>query len=361
MKHLFSLLFFLVVIFSSCKKTEVVNDNSLQSAIYVMSNEPDTNRILVFNREIDGSLNFASTVSSGGKGFGTRLGSGGGVSVSNNGKWLLAVNSGSNSVSSFRIDSKGMTLVSTVSSKGVKPVSITCHENLVAVANAGDNGNIVLFKLSAAGELSEIPGASKELGTTPTVPGQVSFTRDGMMLVASLKQTNKIVAYKVNTDGVLGTSYEINSNSPVPYGFAIGTNNQLYVTEAGENKVSVYGISSNGLTNLVAPFIPNQIGPCWATALANGNYFYVANAATNNVSGFKVNTNNSFTMLSDGVVAASGQRTIDIVSSADSKFVYTLNAESKSIRQYAVNPDGQLTIISDRYGLPSTVTAFAIN
>lgn len=360
MYKLFSLLFFLVVLFTSCKKNEVANVDSLQSAIYVMSNETDTNRILVFNLETDGSLNFASSVSSGGKGFGNRLGSQGGVSVSNNGKWLFAANSGSNSVSSFRIDSKGLTLVSTVSSKGINPVSIACHENLVAVANAGDNGNIVLFKLSAAGALSEIPGASKDLGNTPTVPGQVSFTRDGMMLVASLKQTNKIVAYKLNTNGEFGTFYEIATNSPVPFGFAIGTNNQLYVTEAGENKVSVYGLSANGLKNLVTPFIPNQIGPCWATALANGKYFYVANAGTNNVSGFKVNDNNSFTMLSNGIVATSGQRTIDIVSSADSKFVYTLNAESKSIRQYAVNPDGQLTIISDRYGLPSTVTAFAI-
>ncbi|MEY4629002.1 MAG: hypothetical protein RLZZ595_1328, partial [Bacteroidota bacterium] len=40
MKQLFSLLFFLVVLFTSCKKTEVANDNSLQTAIYVMSNEP---------------------------------------------------------------------------------------------------------------------------------------------------------------------------------------------------------------------------------------------------------------------------------------------------------------------------------
>lgn len=360
MKQLFTVLFFLVVFFISCKKTEGGNDNSSQSAIYVMSNEPDTNRILVFNRETDGSLNFASTVSSGGKGFGNRLGSQGGVSVSNNGKWLLTVNGGSNSISSFRIDSKGLTLVSTVSSKGVKPVSIACHENLVAVANAGDNGNLALFRLAATGELSEIQGALKELGTTPTVPGQVSFTRDGMMLVLSLKQANKMIAYKINVNGELGTSFEIPTNSPVPFGFAIGTANQIYVTEAGENKVSVYGLTANGLTNLVTPFIPNQLGPCWATALANGNYFYVANAATNNVSGFKVNTTNSFTMLNDGVVAVSGQRTIDIVSSADSKFVYTLNAESKSIRQYAVNPDGQLTIISDRYGLPSTITAFAI-
>lgn len=360
MKHFFSFSFLLLVLFTSCKKAEVTNDGTLQSAIYVMSNEPDTNRILVYNRQSDGSLNFISSVSSGGKGFGSRLGSQGGVSVSNNGKWLLAVNGGSNSISSFRIDSDGLTLVSTVNSKGIKPVSIACHDNLVAVANAGENGNMVLFKLAASGELSEIQGAIKELGITPTVPGQVSFTRDGMMLVLSLKQTNKIVAYKVNASGEVGTSFEIPTNSPVPFGFAIGTSNQIYVTEAGENKVSIYGLGSNGLSSFVTPFVPNQIGPCWATALANGNYFYVANAGTNNVSGFKINGNNSFTMLSDGIVATSGQRTIDIVSSADSKYVYTLNAESKSIRQYAVNPDGQLTIISDRFGLPPTVTAFAI-
>ncbi len=134
----------MVLFISGCSKTDVTVEGNAQSSIYVMSNETDTNRIIIFNRETDGSLNYAATVASGGKGFGTRLGSQGGVAVSSNGKRLLSVNGGSNSISAFRIDSKGLTLVSTVNSKGIKPVSIACYETLVAVANAGDNGNIVL-------------------------------------------------------------------------------------------------------------------------------------------------------------------------------------------------------------------------
>ena len=122
----------------------------------------------------------------------------------------------------------------------------------------------------------------------------------------------------------------------------------------------MYSFGNSGISKVGDAFFPNQQGPCWVTALANGKYFYVANAGTNNISGFQVNSDNTYTLLNNGNVRESGLKTIDIVSSPNSKFVYSLNAESRSIRLYEVEPDGQLSIISDRYNLLPTVTAFAI-
>jgi hypothetical protein len=344
----------------ACKKTNVDTGIKSEGFIFVMSNQTDTNRILVYNRLSDGNLLYKETKASGGKGYGNRLGSQGGVSLSSDGKWLLSVNGGSNTVSAFSISSQGINLVSTVASNGITPVSVTCYNNLVAVVNSGENGNLVLFRISPAGELTPIQGATKILATSPSVPGQVSFTKDGTMLVITLKQANKILGYKIDASGTIGSNFEINSNIAVPFGFAIGTKNQIFVSEPGSNAVSIYSYSTSGFSKLGEPFFPKQQGPCWVTALANGNYFYVANAGTNNVSGFKVNSDNSLTLLNDGIVGLSGQRTIDIVSSPDSKFVYTLNADARSIRVYEVKSDGLLEVISDRFNLPSTVTAFAI-
>lgn len=360
MKYWVSIVFCSLLFSLACKKSNVISEIDTDGLLFVMSNETDTNRILVYSRLNDGNLLFLENKASGGKGLGSRLGSQGGVSVSNDGKWLFAVNGGSNTISSFSIGQQGITLVSTVSTNGVKPVSVSCHNNVVAVVNAGDNGNLALFNLSQKGVLSEIKGAVKSLGTSPSVPAQVSFTNDGTMLIITLKQANKIVAYKIDAAGILGSFFEINSNIAVPFGFAIGSKNQIFVSEPGSNAVSVYTIGNSGFNKVGDPFFPDQQGPCWVTALANGKYFYVANAGTNNISGFQVNSDNTYTQLNNGIVAESGLRTIDIVSSPNSKFVYSLNAESRSIRLYEVEPNGHLTTINDRYNLPPTVTAFAI-
>jgi 6-phosphogluconolactonase len=72
-------------------------------AVYALTNSPAGNAVLVYDRSADGSLLPAASYPTGGTGNGAGLGSQGAVIVSDDGYLLFAVNSGSHSISSFRI------------------------------------------------------------------------------------------------------------------------------------------------------------------------------------------------------------------------------------------------------------------
>src|SRR5690348_14979058 len=82
--------------------------------VYAITNDAGGNALAVFHRANDGTLSPAGTVAAGGLGTGTALGSQGAVILSNNGRWVFAVDAGSNQISSFRVTPSGPTLVSVV-------------------------------------------------------------------------------------------------------------------------------------------------------------------------------------------------------------------------------------------------------
>src|SRR5262249_16257162 len=63
-------------------------------AVYTESNAVDGNVVLVYERSLDGRLRAAGAVKTGGTGTGSGLGSQGAVALSDNERWLLAVNAG---------------------------------------------------------------------------------------------------------------------------------------------------------------------------------------------------------------------------------------------------------------------------
>jgi hypothetical protein len=72
-------------------------------AVYALTNDPAGNAVLVYDRAADGSLTAAGAYATGGAGSAAGLGSQGAVIVSDDRRWLFAANTGSNSISSFRI------------------------------------------------------------------------------------------------------------------------------------------------------------------------------------------------------------------------------------------------------------------
>src|ERR1700693_1820703 len=105
--------------------------------VYVNDNTAGTNTIAAFDRHANGSLTpvDGSPFSAGGAGAGKGLASQGAVQVSDNGRYLLAVDAGSNQISVLRIKHDGsLRLESVVSSGGTLPDSVTIHGHLVYVA-----------------------------------------------------------------------------------------------------------------------------------------------------------------------------------------------------------------------------------
>ncbi len=180
---------------------------AFEGAVFVGTNGLDANEIAAFGRNADGSLSHIGNFATGGTGS-TDFDGGEGLDplisadslvVTEDESILLAVNAGSNSISSFAInDDFTLTLLSEVDSGGVGPNSIAVNDGLVFVTNidrdglalgeAGstrgepnDEGNIVGFYLNDAGALVAT-GQSADLDNRPA---DVDFSTDGDRLIVS--------------------------------------------------------------------------------------------------------------------------------------------------------------------------------
>src|SRR3954447_27023812 len=85
-----------------------------RGAVYTLTNSPAGNAVLVYTRAADGALVPAASYPTGGLGTGAGLGSQGAVVFSDDGRRLLAVNAGSDSVSLFAVHGHLLRLESTV-------------------------------------------------------------------------------------------------------------------------------------------------------------------------------------------------------------------------------------------------------
>src|SRR5437660_7834359 len=130
-------------------------------AVFALTNQVAGNSVAIYVRAADGTLTWAGSVATGGTGAGSGLGSQGALALSDDGRWLFAVNAGSNDISAFRVSPRGLTLTSRVASGGVRPISLTAHGDVLYVLNAGGDGNISGFTVGGGGALTAIAGSTR--------------------------------------------------------------------------------------------------------------------------------------------------------------------------------------------------------
>ncbi|MDP4264938.1 MAG: beta-propeller fold lactonase family protein [Bacteroidota bacterium] len=326
--------------------------------VYTLSNQSTDNKVMVYRRDSDGELSFIKSYSSGGNGTGSGLGSQGAVTLAGNDNILLAVNAGSNTISSFKVSHDELELISTVGSKGIKPISIAQYDKLVYVLNAGGNGNISGFRIAGDGQLIAIPNSTRPLSSNASDPAQISFVNEGTALVITEKGTNKIITYTVNHFGVPAAFHSLASANATPFGFAVGEQGKIYVSEAaggaaGASSVSSYRVGYNGAISLTnGPVLAGQTAACWVVLTGNGKYVYATNTGSNSVSSFTANLPGNINTF-HAVAANSGTTPIDAALSDQSKFLYVLNANGHSISVFRVSDNGELSNIQTVTGLPA--------
>lgn len=326
--------------------------------VYTLSNKVAGNTVMAYERRSDGSLSFTAAFATNGTGTGTGLGNQGAVTLSQDGAVLLAVNAGSNSISSFKVTANGLQLRSTVSSGGIQPVSITQHGRFAYVLNAGGNGNISGFRLNGNGHLIPIASSARPLSSTAAGAAQISFTKRGDVLVITEKATNKIITYTVNEWGIPGAMHSITSATPTPFGFEALDNGNIFVSEAaggaaGASKLSSYQVRHDGSISLISGSIgANQSAACWVVITKNEKFAYTTNTASNNLTSFNINKNTGGINVNTAIAANTEMGPIDAALSGNSKFLYVLNSGSQSIDAFAVAENGSLQRIQTMSGLP---------
>jgi len=333
-----------------------------RTAVYTLMNSTSGNSVAIFDRAEDGSLTAAGTVATGGLGTGAGLGSQGAVVLSEDGAWLYAVNAGSNTISMFRVD-RGLTLASTFGSGGSKPISITVHDHLLYVLNAGGTPNITGFTLTLGnhGGATPIAGSTRGLsGTSMASPEEVAFNQDGHWLVVTEKGANLLDVYPVDPHGAAGARTSYNAVGGGPYGFSFGNDDVLFVSEAGTGSASSYAFDHGSLTTVSGAVMDHHAAPCWLVVTHDGRFAYAANAHDGTISGFVVGEHGKLTLLdADGTTATPGAGNLDLAFDRDGKFLYQLRS-SGPIAEYRVEHDGHLTLLgATSVSMPVSVSGLA--
>ena len=289
--------------------------------VYVNDNTTGTNTIGAFDRHADGTLTpeTGSPFAAGGAGTGAGLASQGAVQISPDGRFLIAVDAGSNQISVLRIRHNGsLRLVhhGVVSSGGVLPVSLTIHRDLLYAANAGAGGsNYTGFRLRPNGRLEPITGSTVTLPDSAQ-PGDVLFNGDGTKLAGTRVGTSQIDSFTVGSGGRLtaapGSPFPAQGLGPFGSEFRPTSPDQLFVSNAHNGgtsgTVSAFSDSANGTLSSIgsSPFADLQTAPCWVEISHDGQYLFTVNTGSGTISRYSIAPGGALTLLGSTPVGATG-------------------------------------------------------
>lgn len=335
-------------------------------AVYVETNT-GANAIVVFDRAADGSLTEVGAVPTGGAGTNAALGSQGAVILSADGSNLFAVNAGSNEISSFAVsaDGLGLDLVDLQSSRGIMPISLTMHGDVLYVLNSLGLGNIVGFRMADDGTLTSLSGSKRKLSMPLSNPAQVQFNPSGTVLMVTEKGTRLIDTFPVDEDGVAGPLTTTRSSGLEPFGFAFDPAGHAIVSEAfagapGRSAVSSYAVTDEAEVNVVSPSVPNrQTAACWVVITSDGNFAFVSNTGSGNISSYAIGDGGQLS-LDEAVAAKTGNGSAPTDMDLDEAgHLYVLASGFGMVRGFAVGSGGDLSPITKAGALPPSATGLA--
>jgi hypothetical protein len=171
--------------------------------VYVNDNTKGTNTIGAFDRHADGSLTpvAGSAFAAGGAGTGAGLASQGAIQITPDGRFLIAVDAGSNQISVLRIHFDGsLSLVSVTGSGGTLPDSVAVHGTLTLLGST---------PVAATGGVGAV---------------DARLSPDGRFLYVDESRIGKVGAFAVNGGNLteLGTSPFALPAGATPAGIVVG-------------------------------------------------------------------------------------------------------------------------------------------
>jgi len=349
---------FSIVIFASSAATMAAptsGEAAARHAVFVQTNGPAGNGIVVYDRNPDGTLAFADSHPTGGNG-GRAVGAPSDPLASQHSlvydqshRLLFAMNAGSDTVSVFSVDGDELDLTQVAPSGGPFPVSIAVRDDLAYVLDAGLAGFVSGFRIEGD-HLEAIEGSTRTLGLANpnppfflSSPAQVGFSPDGKHLLVTTKGFNMVDVFAVDHDGELSAQPVRNLEAPVPFAFVFGPADLLVLVNAGNSSLATFRIDQGGaLVPAGAPVSDGQVAACWIVSAHE--FEYVANTGSNDISQYRVRGDGTVTLVN--ATAASGiPGATDMTTANGGKFLYVLSGTSSTVYAYRVEGDGSLTFI----------------
>ena len=343
--------------------------------LYVNDNTAGTNTIAAFDRHADGSLvpMSGSPFSIGGAGTGSSTGSQGALQMTADGRYLLAVDAGSNQISVLGIKpGGGLTppIGGPVSSGGIEPVSIAVHGNLVYVANAGNGGSNYTGFLLSGGRLRPLSGSTVSLPDGSS-PGEVLFNGDGTNLAGMRVGTSLIDSFRVRRDGRLSAAAgsPFPAQGPGPFGSEFRPTNarELYVSNAhgGPNAgtVSAFRVSNSGTLRSIgsSPYPDRQTAPCWVEISHDGRYLFTVNTAVPSISRYVIDGHGRLHLIgSTPFNDPTGLSPFDARLAPNGRTLWVVDSGAKAVSGFAVDGGDLMELSTSPTALPTDAAPFGI-
>ncbi|KAI0325541.1 hypothetical protein GY45DRAFT_1260663 [Cubamyces sp. BRFM 1775] len=323
----------------------------------VITNEPDENMVIAASINSDGTLNLDRAVAAGGRGSHGQadgpdaLFSQGSIKASAKGQVLATVNSGSNTVSLFSIDSKNPTNINqigdVVSSEGEFPMSLAFNADgsRLCVVNGGQVNGVICYKVDKKNGLITLPNTLRPLGLNQTTPAtgpagtasQIIFSEDGKQLIVSVKGVPPtpgfFAVWDVNSDGTLSPDFKKVApakNGLLPFSMTvIPGKNAILATDAGLG-FDIFDLKDNSKSSAVA--IDGQVATCWSSFSKQTGNFYLTDIGTATVTEVHVDNNLKGTIVSQHPQLP-GSATIDndIATVNGQDFLYVLAPNATAV------------------------------
>jgi 6-phosphogluconolactonase len=323
---------------------------------YIDGNTATANTIDGFARHANGSVTPlpGSPFAAGGAGLGTGLASQGAIQATPDGRYLLAVDAGSNQISVLRVTAGGVPVLAgrPVSSGGVQPVSIAISRaGLVYVANSGAGGSGYSgFRLGSGGRLAAIPGSTVSVPDAAGL-GDVFFNALGDRLVGTRTGTSQIDSFVVLPGGHLaaakGSPFTGQGLGQLGAEFSPTHPFQLFVSNAhngaGLGTVSAYRDGFFGRLAPIgsSPFADGQTAPCWVEISHDGRYLFTVNTGSGNISSYVISPHGSLALIGSTPISGGGADT-DLRLSPDGKTLSVDGSGNHILSVFAVH-GGTLT------------------
>ncbi|HET8889365.1 MAG TPA: beta-propeller fold lactonase family protein [Candidatus Angelobacter sp.] len=388
------------------------DENRGSARVYVMANRAAENTVVVFQRAEDGALKIIQEVSTGGRGSGPgelpapfpKVAAGNSLTtqdelvMTEDGRFLLAVNAGSDEISVLAVTSEGLELADKVPSGGKVPLSVAIHGRLVYVMNEGELSQNIFgvapviagFLLDEKGTLHPIPGSISVTGSPDASPGDIIFSPDGEWLIISDKFAETLIHVRhVDEDA---TTHEVASyvaNIPSPFGLAFTGRRILAVVEANASVVSgrrigvtngssmsSYRLNDDGTLEPISVAVrTEQTVACWVRFTPDGRFAYVTNTGSGSVSSYRVSRKGELSLLAS-VAADAGSpfsEPTDVGITPNGKFLYIISSmggekefilpippNAGEVRGFRIGEDGSLTPVTTVSGFPISIAGMVV-
>ncbi len=283
------------------------------------NSNPGQNAVIAFRNNGHGQVTQIGSFKTGGTGLANPQGllgpddSDKEVIASPSGRFLFAVNQGSNSIASFLVNPDGsLDLVNNtaVSSGGTQPVSLSIAGRRLYVVNRGDEvqgqagsiaPTITVFNIHRDGVLTP------DLADTTTLPVGLSPSQLLISTTSHLAfldtftppplnnvtEANEVVPFQIAADGSLIPVSSGGLGAPVTPPLVLGlaqhpTQNIIYAGLTGASQVGVFTFDSAGALSLADTVATKGAGPCWTLVSPDGKFLYTVDTGTNSVGVFSL-------------------------------------------------------------------------